>query len=160
MAFITQYMTGDRRIQLGRESYVRKFIWGTGWRKIKVGIFWAINDPYSDLYGAGFKVGVAAGDAYGYDSPNIVDFVGFQHSGSWNGVNLTRETSNGQPAYRIGANLSGRKVGPVVTTYNTNSSSSGYVGVVQSGVMTAYMATIRGPPFPMTTACILLTHSV
>jgi len=143
MAFITQYMTGDQRIQLGRESYVRKFIWGTGWRKIKIGLFWAVNDPLTSIYGAGLKVGIAAGSAYGYDSPNIVDYIGYQHGGSWlNGSTLTRVTSNGQPAFAISANVCARKVGPTVTFGNSNSASGGYVGVVNSGILTAYIVTI------------------
>lgn len=141
MAFVTQYMT-DRRIQLGRESFVRKFVWGTNWRKIKVGLLWAINDTFTTVYGAGLKVGVAAGDQFGFDSPNIIDYVGFQHHGNWNGVDLTRVTSNGQPAFNIGGSLSGRKVGPTITVGSNNSSTSGYVGVVQSGILTGYTATI------------------
>ena len=143
MAFITQYVTGDQRIQLGHESYVRQFIWGTGWRKIKVGLFWAINDTMTNVYNAGLKVGIAAGDTYGYDSPNIVDYIGFQHGGSWlNGSTLTRATSNGQPAFSISGNICARKVGPTITSTNNNSASGGYVGVVNSGILTAYIVTI------------------
>lgn len=143
MAFITQYMTGDQRIQLGRESFVRKFTWGTNWRRIKIGMLVAVNDTFTTVYGASFKVGVAAGDSYGYDSPNIVDYIGYMFGGAtWTGVNWTRITSNGQPAFNISSSITARKVGPVVTVGIGNSASSGTMGVVQSGILTGYLLTV------------------
>ena len=75
MAFIVETISGDRRIQLGYEEFIRRMTIGTNWTKIRIGLRLALNGSSSLSSSAPFFLGVCQG-ANGFLSPVTTDYFG------------------------------------------------------------------------------------
>ena len=111
MAFITETLAGDKRIQLGSEDFVRKLGFGNSWQIIRIMLRLSILDNPSNIT-TNLAVGVCNG--YGYNSSNpLADFYGLDNIGG--SVVYTRGATDYNPPT---ANFVGyrnlRKVGGVV----------------------------------------------
>lgn len=84
MPFITQTLLNDNRLQIGREEFVRPHAWGGQWRKLRIGLHWAMNaTPGIEQATSGVGVFASANFTYfflglcqgstGYSSPSTPD---------------------------------------------------------------------------------------
>jgi len=81
MAFISQTLLNDNRLQLGREEFVRPHAFGGQWKKLRIGLHYALNAQtgvtgqssgagYFAQYNTFFYVGACQGVNGGYTNPS------------------------------------------------------------------------------------------
>ncbi len=80
MANIVESISGDRRIQLGAEEFIRPFSFGASWTKIRIGLRLSILGR-TQINNALFAVGVCQGYS-GWNSPTPTDYFGFFYGGT------------------------------------------------------------------------------
>jgi hypothetical protein len=73
MAHITQVLVGDRRLQLGKEQFIRTLAIGDAWQKLRIGALFAFN-ALDSVQKTGFYLAACRGPA-GYEDA-AVDMVG------------------------------------------------------------------------------------
>ena len=76
MAYISEPVAGDKRIQLGNEEYGRTFAFGTNWTKIRVSALCEWNKPMATVVTQGLIMGVCEGTTNMYRSATCTDFIG------------------------------------------------------------------------------------
>lgn len=152
MAFIVETITGDRRLQLGNEDFVRPMLIGTNWKKIRIGLRWAFNDTGGDILTAGFVAGVCQGTQYSYSSPSCTDFIGVSLPGGAtpDTISLVRLTSTAvyyaSPGNANGATIH-KKVGAVTTVVAMGLNYGAYTNAVPSSYRSLYFIEItKGAP--------------
>lgn len=94
MAHITETISGDRRIQLGNEGYLRKMHFGANWTKLRIGIRFSINGR-STIVAPSITLGVCADANSGYYEDRSNGFIGVYNGviGNYNYVHSQAVTS-------------------------------------------------------------------
>jgi len=79
MAFITETLAGDKRIQLGNEEFMRAFSFGNNWNQITVAWRMTLFDRPVTFIGS-IAVGVCKGAATSFLKGTVVDFIGITNN--------------------------------------------------------------------------------
>lgn len=123
MAAIVQTLTGDNRLQLGREDFVRPMQIGMSWTRLRIGVMFAVNGVNRFPNGT-FLIGVCQGSV-GFSDPNCTDFIGLTPF-SYNAGVSDWVYNVGSSTYAPGANSPSmiQKIASSVTTTSTGISNS------------------------------------
>jgi hypothetical protein len=101
MAFITETIVGDHRIQLGSEDLVRQMGFGSNWQKIRIGMRLAVYDTIGDLSATSLVIGVCQGVSNAFTSVNCTDFIGGCIPGPFDGAVTWTRTAGAPVSYVI-----------------------------------------------------------
>jgi hypothetical protein len=126
MSFIVETITGDRRIQLASEEFVRPMSIGTNWAKLRIGLRCAVWYAGGNFSNVVFSAGVCQGQN-GFVSTNTVDYIGANFLASMLGTFTQTVTS--QPfAYSTSGVTYFKKTGSSVLLTNTAGASGPFIG--------------------------------
>ena len=132
MAYITQTISTDRRIQLQNETLVRRIPWGTDWTYVRFGVrcsIYPIGSYSSNILYATPIMGFALGP-YGWHTRNqTTDYIGWSlfntSSDPWAGGSLP--TITGSPPYYNWATTGWFNYAEGV--YNAGGNNASYQGI-------------------------------
>jgi len=124
MASITS-VSGDTRLRLGNEEFMRRMAFGNNWKKLVVSFRATVADQPGNIVGGNLAVGVSSGTAAGFLSASTTDFFGVQYnSASYNynrnvGYYSNPTNNNNQQTIRkVGASI-------VASSFSTNAGTAG-----------------------------------
>lgn len=137
MATIVETVIGDRRVQLGAESFARKMIWGGDWVKLRLIFRISSSDSGADVTNAGLVVGFSSGATNGYESGSLTAFIGCYMGGGYlqpyDSVAWGRGTYNTILGYGLAGMRTLSKSGSTVTLGGSNASNAAHVPVSSTG---------------------------
>lgn len=138
MASIVETIAGDRRILLGVESFSRAINIGGNWNRVRILFRVSANDSGGSVSTVGLTAGLSSGATQGYESGNMVEFIGAQlgatYLGAYDVGSWGRGTwgSSGLVYYVTGIRAV-YKAGSTVTIGGTNGSTATYVPMTSTG---------------------------
>jgi hypothetical protein len=106
MASIVETISGDRRIRLANEEWVRKMSFGGKWNKLRVTVRYGINGT-SNITSPTLFIGVCAGLTNTFKSSNTDFCVGLTFPGSNGGAIANLNYNSGPPAWFVSASSLG-----------------------------------------------------
>ena len=143
MASIVETLVGDRRIQIGNESFSRQLNFGANWNRVRILFRISCADTGAGLTTTGLTVGLSTGATQGYDSGSLNEFIGCQPGGPNPGTyddGTWARASYGLIglSYRFSTMLTLYKTGSTTTVGANATGSSVYVPMIASGVGALY----------------------
>lgn len=129
MAFITETIVFDRRLQLGNESYVRRMGFGASWSRIRIGIRFAINGR-SNIFVPYLILGVCAdpGSVPTNDRSNGTMGAMMQSTGGKDFLYLARQANNSYYNTQVNSFATYTKL-----DYTVGGATQSFIGAVGGG---------------------------
>jgi len=127
MATIVETLAGDRRIQLGAESFSRRMSFGNDWQKIAIHVLIGANDVGVNLTTLRYVIGVSNGETEGFASNSLVDFIGTTYGSLTYAAGGTAVRLPANAAYRLSQAGSLRKQGSTITNGPNGNNSNTYI---------------------------------
>lgn len=131
MGFIVEPISGDKRVQIGLDNFVRTMGIGTRWQKIRIGMRVMLRDIGTSYpQGIGIAVGVCQGTAFPYNSLNTTDYIGVTTPNYL--TDYWSRSAGPPPNFAASGHLIVKKIGSAITTTAMGVSGKTIAAVVRN----------------------------